>query len=129
VVAGLALLAGCDVFLDADERVERAEARIAQYDYRAAEIELRNALQSQADHPQARLLLAQLLLRRGDAQGAQRELDRAVAAGVPATRAAELTAKLRLASGQPRELLAQMDAGELPLPTPLDSIYRGRALL
>ncbi|MFA7667683.1 MAG: tetratricopeptide repeat protein, partial [Burkholderiaceae bacterium] len=123
------LLAGCELFLDADARVERAAQRIAQHDYAAAEIELRNALQSQADHAQARLLLARVLLRRGELADAQRELERATQAGVPATETVELTAKLRLASGQPRELLAQLDAGELSLPAPLDAVYRGRALL
>ncbi|AMN47466.1 hypothetical protein ACG33_10200 [Steroidobacter denitrificans] len=123
------LLAGCELFLDANARLERAEQRIAQHDYAAAEIELRNALQSQADHAQARLLLARVLLRRGELIDARRELERAIQAGAPVAETVELTAKLRLASGQPRELLAQMDADELPLPAPLDLIYRGRALL
>ncbi len=40
-----------------------------------------------------------------------------------------MVAKVRLALGQSKELLIQIDSGELPLAEPLRSTYRGYALL
>ena len=77
------LLSGCDLFTSPDQRVERAARLIEQGDYRAADIELRNALQKAPDHARGRALLARTTFWRGDAVAADRELERALAAGVP----------------------------------------------
>ncbi|MGH8185056.1 MAG: XrtA/PEP-CTERM system TPR-repeat protein PrsT, partial [Steroidobacteraceae bacterium] len=123
------LVAGCDFFVSADQRVSRAQELMAVHDYRGAMIELKNALQSQSDNVQARLLLAQVSLQLGDAAAADKELRYAIDAGADVARTAPLAAEIRLASGRASELLVALEAGELPLPEPARSTYRGRALL
>lgn len=123
------LLAGCDLFASADQRVSRAQDLIAVHDYRGAMIELKSALQSQSDHVPARLLLAEVSLQLGDAAAADKELRYAIEGGADVARTAPLSADIRLASGKASELLVALDAGELPLQEPARSTYRGRALL
>lgn len=125
----LLLAAGCDLTLNADERVARAERQLAQHNYAAASIELRNALQAEEDNARARVLLAQVSLRLGDLQDAQEQLQRAEQLGVSTAETAELKAQLLLEAGQAQELLAQLQSGSLTLNELLSSIYRGRALL
>lgn len=122
-------IAGCNLFVDADKRVARANERIAANDYNAAIIELRNALQSSPDHVPAHLLLASALLQTGDAASAETELRQAIKGGAPASATADLAARIQLALGRGRELLAQIDSGELPLSEPARSTYRGQAFL
>jgi len=123
------VLSGCDVFISADGRVERARGELAKGDYQAAVIDLKNALESEPEHVQARLLLAQASLRVGDVKDAEKELRRAREAGAKPAEVAELSAETQLALGQGRELLAQIDSNQLALVEPLRSIYRGEALL
>jgi len=127
-VACLALC-GCDLFVSADGRVERARADIARDDYRGAVIELKNALEKDPDHVDARLLLAQVSLHLGDARSAEKELRRARDAGARPAQLAELAAETQLALGNGKELLAQIDSKELQIAEPRRSIYRGEALL
>ena len=128
VFAGV-LLSGCNLFANPDARVAKAEQLMAQREYRAAIIELKNAIEAEPDHTRARLKLAEASLYVGDAASADKELRRAFETGAKPADVAELTARVRLASGELRELLAQIDAGELPLEEPLRSEIRGRALL
>ena len=106
LLLGCALLAGCDLFVSPDQRVERAAQLIEQGDYRAADIELRNALQKAPDHARGRALLARTTFWRGDAVAAERELERALAAGVPPAEVARLRADLLRALGRHQELEA-----------------------
>jgi putative PEP-CTERM system TPR-repeat lipoprotein len=121
--------AGCEFFMDADARVQRASGHIAKRDYQTALIDLRSAVQSEPDHAEARRLLAEVLLQLGDAAGAEQELRRAIEKGVPPASAADLAARVDLRLGRYASLLARIDAGELPIEEPQRSIYRGRALL
>lgn len=128
-VIAVFVLSGCDLFVSADGRVERARAELARGDYQGAVIELKNALESEPDHVPARLLLAQASLYLGDARAAEKELRRAREAGAKSAQLAELTAETQLALGQGAELLARIDSNDLQLPEPSRSIYRGEALL
>lgn len=128
VVAAMSL-AGCDFFLSPDARVARANERIAANDYRGAMIELKNALQDEPQHVTARLKLAEVALQLGDAPAAEKDLRRAIDLGADPAATAELMARIRLAMGQFRDLLVQIDAGELVLPDAARSFYRGQALL
>lgn len=129
VAVGAMSLTACDVFLSPDDRVERADQRIAAGDYRGAMIELKNALQDEPGHMHARLRLAEVALQLGDPVAAAKDLRRAIEAGAVPAQTAQLTAKVRLALGEFRELLAQIDSGELPLEEPARSLYRGQAFL
>jgi putative PEP-CTERM system TPR-repeat lipoprotein len=123
------LSAGCDFFLDADARVSRAQQHMASADYRAAMIDLKNAVQDEPDHIEARLLLAEVSLQLGDPISAEKELRFAIDKGAQPSASADLAARIALALGQRRELLARIDSGELPLPEPQRSMYRGQAWL
>lgn len=123
------LLSACNLFLSPDARVMRAQELIDKQDYRAAAIELKNALRSDSSHTKGRLLLAQVSLELGDVASAEKELRRAVELGAAANKTAPLTAEIQLALGQAGEVLKQLDAGELQLAEPQRSFYRGTALL
>lgn len=129
VLASSWMLSGCDLFLNPQERVQRADERIAAHDYRGAMIELKNALEREPEYRPARLRLAEVLLQLGDVASAEKELRRAIELGEPADKTADLAARVRLEAGQYRDLLAQIDAGELPLPAATLDLYRGRAFL
>jgi putative PEP-CTERM system TPR-repeat lipoprotein len=124
-----ASLGGCGMFENAESRVNKAERLMAQHDYRGAMIELKNAIESEPQHARARLKLAEVSVALGDPATAEKELRRAFEAGATPEEAARVAADVRLALGQVRELLAQIDSGELPLEEPYKSEYRGRALL
>ena len=122
------MIAGCDAFLSADARVERANEHLAQQDYRAAMIELKNALRDEPNHLAARIKLAEVELQLGDAPSADKDLRRAIELGAPAEATSELMAKTQLALGKARELLVQLDSGEIALPDPAKELYRGQSL-
>lgn len=129
LLAAALAVGGCNLFLDADQRVVRANEKLAENDYNGALIELRNAVQSDPKHAQARLLLAQVLLHTGDPASAQRELRAAIDGGAAPQDTAELAARIQLALGRFNEVLAGIDSDELPLEEPLRSGLRGQALL
>lgn len=122
LAAALLLLTACNLFVDADKRVERAEQLIEDRNYQAAIIELRNALQSEPEHRQARVMLARLLLQLGDPVASRSELDRIGTDADP-----ELAARIDLETGEHRRLLDEIDSGRLELPEPQKSAYRGLA--
>lgn len=124
-----AQLGGCDWFIDADKRIARAEQHVAAGDDRGALIELQNAVRSEPDNVRAHLMLADISLRLGDPRSAEKELAQAIAHGAPAEQAAELQAKARLALGQLRPLIEQLDSRQIALSEPSRSTYRGLALL
>lgn len=125
-----ALLAGgCNLFMDADAKVARASERMQSGDYQGATIELRDVLQEHPEHARARQLLAEATFKTGDAATADKELRRALETGTDPATVAELAAQIRLALGQAKELLVQIDSGELPLVGAQRQLYRGKALL
>src|SRR5215510_13172848 len=128
VLCGLLVLTGCDLLMSADAHVERARSEMAQGNFRVAAIDLRNALKKSSTNTEARLMLATLLLKQGDAQSAQIELERAARDGLDPARSAPLVAETRLRLGQDAELLKLIDEGRLKLREPARSTFRGRAL-
>ncbi|HUG99750.1 MAG TPA: XrtA/PEP-CTERM system TPR-repeat protein PrsT [Gammaproteobacteria bacterium] len=80
-LALLTVLAGCGIGMTAEQRVERARDYLAANDAPAAIIELKNALQEDPVHLEARLLLAEASLKAGDAATAVKEFERAVDLG------------------------------------------------
>ncbi len=132
-VLGVSLAAfgvvGCDLFVSAETRAERAEALIAIQDFRGALIEAKNALQDEPGNARARRAAAEAAVHLGDAQGAEADLRRAIEFGMPLASVSDLAARIRLALGQYGELLTAIDTEELVLPEPARGLYRGRALL
>lgn len=93
-------LAGCDVFVSPQQRIERAAALIEKGDFRTAEIELRNALNKEPDDPRGRMLLARTEFWASDVPAAERDLKRAVDAGAAPAETARLDAEIKKALGQ-----------------------------
>lgn len=82
----VASLAACGQDFTAAEHIERAQDRRADGDVRAAIVELRNALQSEPDNAEARLLLGRTYIDAGEIESAEKELRRALELGVPRER-------------------------------------------
>jgi putative PEP-CTERM system TPR-repeat lipoprotein len=76
-------LGGCGLGTSNEERIERANDQVAAGEYRAAMIELKNALANDANNSAARLLLAEVSLGLGDVLAAEKELSRAIELGAP----------------------------------------------
>jgi putative PEP-CTERM system TPR-repeat lipoprotein len=129
ILACAASLSGCDWFVSADQRVTRAEQKLAAADDRGALIELQNAVRSEPGNVRAHLLLVDISLRLGDLRSARKELQEAVTHGATADQTAELSAKVALTSGEFKELLAQLDSDQAGLATAARFTYRGLALL
>jgi thioredoxin-like negative regulator of GroEL len=126
IVSGLA---GCDILTSPETRIERATAMIENGAYRKAVFELRQVLDDEPGHARARLLLAQAEFGSGEVTAAEADLNRALEAGLAASDAALLKARIQLVLGRPQVLLTQLDAGELVLPEPQLSLFRARALM
>ncbi len=128
VLGALVALAGCDLLMSSEARLERAQKEMSQGNFNAAAIDLRNVLKKQPANTQARMMLVNLLLKLGDAQTAQQELQRAIHDGADPARSAQVTAEIYLRLGQAAELLKLIDDGQLALEEPARSIARGHAL-
>jgi tetratricopeptide (TPR) repeat protein len=122
----LAVVSGCGYFRSPESHAERAQDLVDKGEHSAALIELRNALQSKPDLPQARLLLAEVMLWHGDAISAERELKRVPAEFEPAKRA-DLALRIDVAAGRAQDVL---EAIGTPAPgAPASAwLYRGQAL-
>ncbi len=105
----LLLVAACGQEPTADERVERARDHQAEGEYRAAIIELRNALREQSDHATARLLLGQLYVEVEQMPSAEKELRRARELGAPVEELAVPLGIALIQSGKPDAVLEELD--------------------
>lgn len=110
LAATLALLAGCDRFTSVDARLARAASSLEAGEFQAALIDLRKSLDAEPDSFDAQLLLVDVLKAYGDIQGAQAQLDRAVAAGAPAAATEARKLDLLLLLGAPDAVRAELEA-------------------
>jgi cellulose synthase operon protein C len=106
VVATISL-AGCSK--DAASYLASARSYIGKADYKSAIIEVKNALQTEPDNGDARVLLATALLESGDAAGAETEVRKAMALRMPADRTHPLLARSLLTQGQFKKLASDVD--------------------
>lgn len=106
VLALSALAAGCGSE-DVPALMTSARTDIAKKQVEAARISLKNVLQQQPDHAEARFLLGQLLLEGGDAAGAEVELRRALEKQHPLVKVVPLLATAMLAQNKGPALLQQ----------------------
>ena len=128
LVTTLLALSGCDFLVSPQQRYERAQSHVEQGDYRAALVELKNALKKQPDLHEARALLAEVALWLGDPSSAEAELNRLPETSDP-TAQADLRLRIDLASGRPQAVLDKSDSGSVPGVAPAKlSLYRGAAL-
>lgn len=101
----IAALAACDYFASADTRLARASASMEAGNYQQAVSQLKTLLERDPGHVPSRLLLARLSLWLGDAAGAEKELDRAAAAGAADASVRPLRYQALYLRGQFKQLL------------------------
>ena len=77
LLAVIAGLSACDVFVDDATRIERAKVYAAETEYRAAVIELKNVLRSSPDNVDVRVMLGEMLYQVGDVEASVKELETA----------------------------------------------------
>jgi putative PEP-CTERM system TPR-repeat lipoprotein len=87
-----------------DAMLISAKDYLARNDSKAAVIQIKNALQSNPDLPEARYLLGVALLDGGDPVGAETELRKALTLKVPQAQVAPYLAKAMLAQGQAKKV-------------------------
>ncbi len=102
-MAAAVMLCACDAFMSTEDRLERASSMLAAGDYVAAMTEAKIALEKEPEHTGARLLLAEVMLKFGDAATARAELDRARQLGAQAP--PELPYRILLVQGRHAALL------------------------
>lgn len=106
-VLALTLLSGC-FGKDAASYVASAKGYLAKSDYKAAIIEIKNALQKDPNNTEARIMLATSLLESGDPVGAETEIRKAIALRASDERTYPLLARSLAAQGQFKKLVSEV---------------------
>lgn len=128
-LAGPVLLTGCDRIAgtSADTHIERAKDFEDQGDFKDSIIELKNAIQKNPDHPQARLLLGQLYLKVGLGAEAEKEFSRAQQLGISRESLLPQLGEALLLVGAHQRLLDEILPTEKTSPTNRARIFALRA--
>src|SRR5690348_9399277 len=111
-----ALVVGCS-HRDAASYIASANAYIAQSDYKAAIIELKNALQQAPGNGAARILLAKALFAIGDARGTETEVRKAIELHVSADETYPLLARALVAQGKFENVISEAATRKLESPS------------
>jgi putative PEP-CTERM system TPR-repeat lipoprotein len=127
-VAACCLLAlgGCDFWVSPDTRVQRAAEHISKAQYGPAVRELKTALEKDPNNGAARLALAELQLWLGDIESADKEAQRAAAAGADAARTKKVQYEVLLAH-RDFDGLAKALAADSALPATRRGVLEARA--
>ncbi len=107
------LLVACTDQPDAQSLLKSAKDYLAKNDSKAAVIQIKNALQSNPDLPEARYLLGTALLQNGDPAGAETELRKALDLKYEQDSVVPQLAKALLAQGQAKKLTDELASIEL----------------
>lgn len=110
------LLSACDKSLPPDQLVSEARAAIARNDLQTASIQLKNALQQDANFGPARFELGKVNLRLGDTAAAVKELQRAMDLNHDASEVAPLLARAMVEAGSYADVISRFASLELPVP-------------
>ncbi len=108
------LLAACGA--STESMVTSAKEYIAKNDRNAASIQLKNALQKDANLGEARFLLGKINYEQGDYAGAEKELSRALDAGYSPDEVVPLLAKALVATGQGDKITTELANRRLEKP-------------
>ena len=115
-------LAACAAKDDSPAMIESGKAYMAKADYKAAAIQLKNALQKSPGSGEARFLLAKSLLESGDAFGAETEIRKAIDLGYSGEDAYPVLASALLAQGEYRKLVTELAGRKLETPAARSSL-------
>lgn len=105
-------LAGCGRH-EPVAQIESARKALADKDLDTALVTLKSVLQDNPSLGEARLLLAEALFQKEDWTGSAAELDKAAALGIPANRLLLPRARVLLAQGKVRQLIADYESERL----------------
>jgi tetratricopeptide (TPR) repeat protein len=108
VLSLLLALSGCGA-PTLEESLEDARASVASSDFATASIHVRNVLQLDSTHLEARLLLAEIGWRTGDLTTARQELERARDVDAPMEMYALMLARVYVETGEPQLALNLLD--------------------
>lgn len=122
-------LAGCGKSQDPAALVAEAKQYQAKGDYKAAVIQLKNALQKSPEDRDARFLLGTLYVDTADGLSAEKELRKAASLGMPRDAVAPLLARALLMTGQPQRALDETAPATGAADTPVILDLRGTAFL
>ncbi|MFZ6691580.1 XrtA/PEP-CTERM system TPR-repeat protein PrsT [Undibacterium sp. SXout20W] len=122
-------LVACTRFYSADKFVEEAKSYIAKGDEKSALIQLKNALQKDPNHKEARILMGDIYLETEDGLSAENEFRKAIGVGAPKDQIQTRLAKSLLLEGKFKKLLEET---EVPVNSPISAevlAMRGEAYL
>lgn len=111
IAAACVLLAACGKQASPTELMARGEDYLGKRDYRAATIELKNAVVADTGNPRARWLLGKVYLESGDLESAAKELTKARELGMPNDEVLPLLVQALLPLGMHEELMALPTTG------------------
>jgi putative PEP-CTERM system TPR-repeat lipoprotein len=112
VLAAALVVSGCGS-KDAASYVQSAKSYLSKADYKAAVIEVKNALQKDPDNAEARLVLGQALLESGDPAGAETELRKALDRGMSHERTYPSLARALVVQGQFGKVITEFQDAKL----------------
>src|SRR5262245_671132 len=125
-IVASACVVACGIGANADQRVARARAEFEEGKYRSALSDVKATLESDPQHGPARMLLAELSLWLGDVDGAEKELARALEAGVSKETASSVQYEILLARKRYDEVITRL-ADNQSSPTSQQLVFRARA--
>ncbi len=111
-----AALSGCDRNLPPEKLVSEARAAIERNDYQTASIQLKNALQQDANNGTARFELGRIYQRIGDPASAASEFKRALDLNYPAEEVTPLIVRALVESGQASDALSKYASANITGP-------------
>ena len=129
VVLATLALSGCGAFLTSHYRIEQARREMKSGEWQDAAFELKTVLRKEPHNIRAWLLLAQLSLDAADRNGAHSALQHALAAGAKGAEVNGLRARVWLATGHAKALLAALAHHTLPLQEPDRTLFLAHAEL
>ena len=121
-------LIACTRFYSADKFVEEAKSYIAKGDDKSALIQLKNALQKDPQHKEARILMGNIYLETEDGTSAENEFRKALSAGASKEQIHTKLAKSLLLEGKFKKLIEETEANGAPISAEILAM-RGDAFL
>src|SRR3972149_3745598 len=124
----LAAVAGCGASSDPQILIAKAQEYRQKGDYKAAIIELKNLLQKNPDHAEARYLLGVGYLESGDARSAEDELRRALKLGNDLGTTLPVLGRALVLQGKFKEVLDETDPARVQIAQGSPEILNARGL-